>query len=144
MMLLAAVVLILAFLALSAMVSRVAQLGSVTTQEQDRPILLEVPQVRTAVDDLLVDLQAATPDLNRSTSPRLDQAIEAGLRHLAFLEASRGLSLDFGRAPATPTGAYDGDVSCGDAVIWIHLSDGEVQVEFASTRTLTWTGTGTC
>lgn len=133
MMLLAAVVLILAFLALSAMVSRVSQLASVTSQEQDRPILLEVGTLRDAVDELLTELQAATPDLNATSSPTLDTAIEAGLRHLVSLEAARGLSLSFGSA----NGVYDGALACPatGARVWFRLSDGELTVELPSTQT---------
>lgn len=103
MMLLSAVVLIIAFLALSAMVSRIAQLASVTTQEQDRPIILEVPVVRQAIDDVLTDLNAVRPALTASSSPTKDVAIEASLRHLANLEAARGLRLEFGYDPAETT-----------------------------------------
>lgn len=131
MMLLAAVVLILAFLALSAMVARVSQLGSVTGQDQSRPILLEVETVQSAVDDLLVDLQAVTPDLNATSTPKLDEALEAGLQHIAFLESARGFRFEFGG----PDGLYDGTVDCGDSQVWFRLNDDQVRVELVSEQT---------
>lgn len=130
MMLLAAVVLIFAFLALSAMVSRVSQLGSVTTQDQDRPVLLEVDSVKAAVEDLIGDLQAVTPTLNATSTPRMDDTLEASLRHIAALEAARGFRFEFGDA----ADEFDGQVVCAGAArqVWFRLSDDQVRVELAS------------
>lgn len=134
MMLLAAVVLIFAFLALSAMVSRVSQLASVTSQDQDRPILLEVDAVQAAVDDLVLDLQAITPALNATTTPTLQGALESGLRHLAHLERARGFRFE---DTGTNTNPYDEFLDCTADRIVFRLSDGEVQVDLVSQETFT-------
>lgn len=132
MMLLAAVVLILAFLALSAMVARVSQLGSVTGQDQSRPILLEVETVQSAVDDLLVDLEAVTPDLNATSTPTFAISLENALRHIAFLESARGFRFEFGGAPTSPDEPLDGLIDCTAGKVWFRLSDDQVRVELVS------------
>ncbi len=66
MMLLTAILLILAFIALTAMVARVGQLGSSTFTEQQRPILLEVEAVSDQVDQLVLDLQDPALGLDRT------------------------------------------------------------------------------
>lgn len=135
MMLLSAVVLIFAFLALSAMVSRVSQLGSVTGQDQSRPILLEVDVVQAAVNDLILDLEAATPDLNLTSTPTFNAALTAGLHHLAHLEAAGGFRLQ--DADAWDGDPYDDLIVCAAGVghVRYSLSDGDVRIELSSDET---------
>lgn len=136
MMLLSAVLLIFAFLALSAMVARVAQLGSVTTQERDRPVLLEIDVVQSTVDETVNGLKAASPGpaLTKST---LADALNGSLDHLAFLEAGRGFDMAWWKVN-TATGATV--TTCGAATLAIAftLDDGEVRVALRSTATFVW------
>lgn len=134
-MLLAAVVLILAFLALSAMVARVSQLGSETGQDQSRPVLLEVEAVQSAVDDLLVHLQTVTPTLNATSTPTFQTALQAGLRHIAFLESARGFRFEFGGPPVSPDDPLDGLVDCAQGRVWFRLNDDQVRVLLVSEQT---------
>lgn len=129
MMLLSAVVLIFAFLALAAMVSRVSQLASTTGQDQDRPILLEIDTVQGTVDDLILNLQQVSPALNGTSSPTFGQALQDSLRHLAQLERGRGF-----RLTALDGDPFDAvDICLADRVDFL-LSDGEIRVQLASTR----------
>lgn len=136
MMLLSAVILIFAFLALSAMVARVSQLGSVTGQDQARPILLEVESVREAVDDLVVGLQEVTPDLNATSTPTLQEALVNGLRHLARLEEARGFRFQDADTDTDPFDVAD-LLPCATGVgrVQFSLTDGDVRVVLLSQQT---------
>lgn len=134
MMLLAAVVLIFAFLALSAMVSRVSQLASVTSQDQDRPILLEVDSLQDAVQDVLENLE--TLDFEEA---EYESALAGALQHLALLEAARGFRLEAAFSGLDPltSGECAADGQAKAITVAYALSDGEVRVEFAEVATYT-------
>lgn len=132
MMLLAAVVLIFAFLALASMVSRVSQLATTTGQDQDRPILLEIDTVQQTIDDVILNLQQATPTLNATSTPTFGQALQDSLRHLAHLERGRGFRLS-----AADGGPFTATALCLADRVEFQLSDGEIRVELVSTRPFT-------
>lgn len=129
MMLLAAVVLIFAFLALASMVSRVSQLASTTGQDQDRPILLEIDTVQSTVDDLIANLQQVKPTLNATSTPTFGQALADSLHHLAHLERARGF-----RLTASDGMPFQAAVLCAADRVEFLLSDGEVRVQLTSTQ----------
>lgn len=131
-MLLAAVVLIFAFLALASMVSRVSQLGTTTGQDQDRPVLLEIDTVQKTVDDLILNLQQVTPTLNATSTPTFGQALQDSLRHLAHLERARGF-----RLAALDGGPFEAAELCAADRVEFLLSDGEVRVQLVSTQPFT-------
>ncbi len=145
MMLLSAVLMIFAFLALSAMVSRVSQLGSVTTQDHGRPVLLEIDVVQATVDETVTGLKAvsgfcaaALPSPDQCKGPFKD-ALDGSLAHLAALEAGRGFDLSWGVVDAAGT-----DVTACVAApsparyVEFALDDGEVRITLRSTVSFTW------
>lgn len=145
-MLLTAIVLILAFLALTAMVARVSQLGSTTTQEQSRPILVEIDQVQATVDRIIRDLNSTTPKLNQTSSPTFLQALNGSLRHLAHLERARGFTFEdndrfvSGATSGNKTRPLDNlFINCGTGSntgrVAFNLSDGQVRVQVLSRET---------
>ena len=139
MMLLSAVLLIFAFLALSAMVARVAQLGSLTSQDRDRPVLLEIDVVQDAIDSTLLGLQAAAPAGAGLTNAALYEATASSLRHLEALERSRGFDLDWRLVNDANGAAVAMPPACGATVLAVEysLDDGEVQVVLRSSATFT-------
>ena len=142
MMLLSAVLLIFAFLALSSMVARVAQLGSVTTQDRDRPVLLEIDVVQATVDETITGLKATygfcTGDPSQCKAT-FKEALDGSLAHLAALEAGRGFDLthsvvDSSGTPVTACVAAPSP----DRYVQFTLDDGEVRVTLRSTVAFTW------
>lgn len=123
MMLMAAFLLVIAFVALASQVARVGQLGSETLQEQRRPILLEVEPVVQAVDALVAGLQDPALGL-APPSAAYAAALGGALAHLEFLEAARGFLFTY-------------ELSCGAGVgqVVFQLTDGEVQVSLESSET---------
>ena len=126
MMLLAAVVLIIGFVALAGMVSRVSQLASQTTKEQDRPLLREIEPMLGAVNSA-IDSSATGRGLG-SIAPAItypsaayDNAVAALLRHLRAIEAGQGILMDW-------------TMTCGGASSYatITLSDGFLSVTVRS------------
>ena len=147
MMLLSAVLMILAFLALSAMVARVAQLGSVTTQDRDRPVLLEVDVVQGAVDETLTGLKATygfcTGDPKQCRGAFIE-ALNGSLTHLAAIESGRGFDLGWRFVDSTGTpvtacvAAVVAPATAPVRYVEYTLDDGEVRVSLRSTATFTW------
>ncbi len=133
MMLLAAVVLILAFLALSAMVARVSQLGSVTGQDQGRPILMEIDQVQGAIQDIIANLDA----IGFTDEVAYQSELEAVLEHLAFLERGHGFRLQVTAlttvaAPPDPNPCSATDTYYQVEVTY-EVSDGDLLVSLVET-----------
>ena len=121
MMILAAVLLILAFIALSSQVARVQQLGGETQTEQRRPILLEAQALARGVDAVIRGLQ--DPDL---PDPPLDlsAALIGSLAHIEAVEAARGFLF-----------SYELPCLAGTGTVEHRLTDGEVVVEVVSAET---------
>lgn len=157
MMLLSAVLMIFAFLALTAMVARVAQLGSMTTSDQDRPLLLEIDVVETAVDETVAGIKAAPgmcPNAGVPAAPTCKQkfidALDGSLDHLRHLEATRGFDLQWRIVDGSATdGDNDGFVgttvtACSAAspsparYVAYTLDDGEVQVSLRAAAAFTY------
>jgi hypothetical protein len=127
MMLLAAVILLIGFIALAGMVGRVSQLGVQTGREQQRPILLEVSPMKAGIDAAIARLVSELGFQDDTTAHRAiyEAAIKATLDHLRALEASRGFLLEYTLGCATP-----GDPTTGHATV--SLTDGELWVQVQS------------
>lgn len=91
MLLLTSVILLIGFIALSAMVVRVTQLPEETTQDSRRPIDLEAEAVAEGVATLLQRMQA-NPDTDIDTNgfTAYKNNVEASLATLVDLEKGRG------------------------------------------------------
>ncbi|HUR64586.1 MAG TPA: hypothetical protein VM241_08910 [Candidatus Thermoplasmatota archaeon] len=132
MMLLAAVVLIIGFVALGGMVSRVAQLAGQASKEQDRPLMREVDPLLGALN-AAVDSGPAAKGLALYTgvsqgSAAYDNAVLALLRSLRQVEAGQGILMDWSLVctpPTAPATQYTGYAS-------VTLSDGFLQVTVRS------------
>jgi hypothetical protein len=96
MMLLAAVVLIIGFIALAGMVGRVGQLAGQSTKEQQRPLVREIEPMLGAVNLAIATpssgLQSITPAL---TTAAYETAVTGILRHLRQIEAGQGFLMDW-------------------------------------------------
>lgn len=106
MMLLTAFVLVIGFVALTAMVARLSQLSEGTRQAADRPIYIEAEAVAKGV-------QSGMEELNLIIAPREDggnmdsfnTAVDGSMQHLTILESARGYRLrltDPADIPGTP------------------------------------------
>ena len=137
MMLLSAVLLIFAFLALSAMVARVAQLGSVTTQDRDRPVLLEIDVVQDAIDETVSGLATAAPAGAGLSKQNLVDSLTGALDHLVHLEANRGFDLQWSLVDAS-TGAPVAACGPDPVAVQFTLDDGEVRVSLRSSSTFVY------
>lgn len=127
MMLLTAIVLLLGFVALAGMVSRVSLLAQQAGREQDRPLLREVQPLQNglgaALDPAPSGKGLGSLGLVAGTAA-YDAAVRGVLEHLRQLEASRGFI-------ARWTLACDGgDPARGYAELT--LSDGELHVTLRS------------
>jgi hypothetical protein len=134
MMLLAAVVLIIGFVALAGMVGRVTQLAGQAGREQDRPLLREIEPmlgaINGAIGKLGTDFGGASPPIpNPATTPSTayENAVMGMLRHLRQVEAGQGILMDWSLDCATA-----GDASTG--VARITLNDGSLQVTLQSVQ----------
>ncbi len=127
MMMLAAVILLVGFIALAGMISRVGQLGLETGREQQRPLLLEVSPMMAGLDDAIGKLksEAGFQDDTDAHKVAYEAAIQATLEHMRRLEQSRGFLLEYTLRCATP-----GDPTTGYALV--SLTDGELWVQLHS------------
>jgi hypothetical protein len=128
MMLLAAIVLLLGFIALAGMVSRVSLLAQQAGREQERPLLREVGPLKTGLDAMMTTLRTnyttATPPIT-SGSAAYEAALRGLLDHLRQLEAARGYVLRW-----SITCDNVADATTGHA--FVTVSDGELQVTLKS------------
>ncbi|HEX2065941.1 MAG TPA: hypothetical protein VHI93_03930 [Candidatus Thermoplasmatota archaeon] len=123
MMLLTAIVLLLGFIALAGVVSRVSLLAQQAGREQDRPLLREMQPLQkglsAALDPSPAGKGLGSMGLAQGT-PAYDAAVRGVLEHLRQLEASRGFI-------ARWTLACEGG-SAANGYADVTLSDGELQV----------------
>jgi hypothetical protein len=128
MMLLTAFVLVIAFVAMTGMIARLAQLPELTRQSADRPIFLEGGALATGVQSALEDLNIIIdPEQDGTGMDTYTTAIDGAMAHLQTLESARGYRLRLeDRAPGLNPWCDD---SSGLAVM-------SVQFALADTRTL--------
>jgi Tfp pilus assembly protein PilV len=131
MMLLAAVILVIGFVALAGMVSRVSQLASQASREQDHLLLREVEPMLGAVNAAIDPTAAPTGKGIGAYAPPVaypsaayDNAVAGILRHLRQVEAAQGIFLDWRLVcvAGTPNTGYAA----------ITLNDGSLQVTVRS------------
>jgi class 3 adenylate cyclase len=99
-------------------------------------------------------LQRAYLGYDTTTSPTLDAALAAGLAQLKREEAGHGLTMGYvicgnaAHAVAQLTSACSGTTQCYAAQVVVHLGDGDVAFEIASSvklpRVAPATGAGSC
>jgi hypothetical protein len=133
MMLLTAIILLIGFIALAGMVSRVSLLAQQAGREQDRPLLREVEPLQKGLNDAL-DTSASGKGLGSITglyvSPytSYDGAAKAVLEQMRQLEGARGFIARWTMDCDLTSGAKD--VAKGYATL--SLSDGELRVSLKS------------
>lgn len=126
MMLLAAVILVLGFIALAGMLARAQQLGAATSKEQARPIRLEIGALKTGLDGAITSLTTSVYGFKTDTEPHkqaYESAITGILEHERRLEASRGFLLEYKLACATAADPATGyaAVTLTDGELWVQL-----------------------
>ncbi|MHB8634174.1 MAG: hypothetical protein ACYDBQ_09450 [Thermoplasmatota archaeon] len=107
MMLLSAVVLIIAFVALTGMVARVAQLAKTTTTEASSPTINGIEPMLTGANLAIANL---LPNYNVATSAgrwAYQNATLAAAQHLEALEAGQGYVMSFALGCQSTGGALD-------------------------------------
>lgn len=124
-MLLAAVLLVIGFIALAGLVARVQQAGSRTATSQDNPLLLETGPLAAAVDDAVSSVKANFTLLEHG-SAAFEENLSVSLDHLVVLLRSRGYLVEHSFA-------------CSGVVAHVEVAahDGRTRVTFGST--VTWT-----
>ncbi len=133
MMLLTAFVLVIAFVALTAMVARVSQLPEETRQSADRPIYIEAEALGRGVESALEDLNVVVgPREDGSDMDLYMDAVADAMEHLETLESARGyrLKLDAGANPSC-------DDSSGSAVVTVAFSLADARTTLH--LTISWT-----
>jgi hypothetical protein len=122
MMLLAAFVLILGFVALSGLVSRVGQLPGEITRAQADPIFLEAAPLRDLIDSVVAadGLKARSAD-HAAMGPEFDDSLTALLGHVQALEGAKGYVYDWAIC-------WD----AGSAFVYSVLSNAEASLAFSS------------
>ena len=102
MLLLTSVILLIGFIALSAMVIRVTQLPEETTQDARRPIDLEADAVAEGVRHLMLRMQEnPDTDIDATGHTTYKTAVEASLGTLVDLEKGRGFRFEWVEDPLT-------------------------------------------
>jgi hypothetical protein len=130
MMILAAVVLLIGFLALAGMMARVSQVASQTAVDADRPILRAIGPLSSDLDqaiDRMVERAPVGLGLNESGNattniPTLDNAVQGFMRHMQDILEKEGLFLDY-------------DLDCASELegrVVATLSDGETWIQIRS------------
>lgn len=129
MMMLAAVVLVVGFIALAGMIARVGELGTQTGREQQRALLLEVGPMKEGLDDAMARLltEAGHSTATEEGKVRYEAAIEGVLAHMRLLEASRGFLMEYELRCATA-----GDPATGYVEVTIWDSELMMQVRSAT------------
>jgi hypothetical protein len=130
MMILAAVVLLIGFLALAGMMARVSQVASQTAVDTDRPILRAIGPLSSDLDqaiDRMVERAPVGLGLNESGSaatnvPTLDNAVQGFMRHMQDILEKEGLFLDYSLDCASEL----------EGRVVATLSDGETWIQIRS------------
>ncbi len=128
MMMLAAVVLLVGFIALAGMVARVGVLGAQTGREQQRAMFLELDPMIDGVNDAVSRLESEggfEPLTDDDNAALYEDAIRGVLEHMRRLEASRGFLFEYQFGCATP-----GDPNTG--YVAVSLADNESWIEIRS------------
>lgn len=125
MMLLSAVVLIIAFVALTGMVARVSQLGKATARERTTPTLLAVEPMIDGVDRAIQELGGKYNMANATQVRAYQNATIAMLDHLQLVQAGQGYWVSYTLGCATPGDATTGRVT-------LSLDDGHIRVSVVS------------
>lgn len=120
MMLLAAIVMVVGFVALSGMLARVAQLSGETVREQEDPVIVEMDVVANGIRIVSNSTAAAHPDCTATTNKTLADA----MAHLRFVESSRGFFMQYETPVCTDLGPATDRISVTYA-----LTDGLTRVQ---------------
>lgn len=129
-MLLAAIVLTVGFIALSGMLSRVAQLSGETVREQEDPVLLEMDVVAGAIAMISNTTIKAEPGCTATTN----ETLVAAMAHLRFVESSRGFFMNYTTPTCTVVSGSQDEVS-----VDYRLTDGLTRVRLMVTTRVTHT-----
>jgi hypothetical protein len=127
MMMLSAILLVIGFIALVGLVSRVNQLGARTSTETEQPILDKVGPLAEAIDAAVAKLGAtpANGGFNRTatSNPTWEAGVRGVMEHLQMMHARQGLLLDYELRCADGSTPSQGQVVARltDGLVWVEV-----------------------
>jgi hypothetical protein len=136
MMLLAAVLLVIGFIALAGLVSVAQRLGEETLQEEGSVVLLQTQPLLDLIDAAVAE--AEKPERHGPAAlgnDALDDAVEFAMQHLARIAAGQGIILvpGYPYPPDVPV-RYVGNECAGDGsgewTVSFHVADAATQLTF--------------